>query len=128
MALGLCFALVAGSAVDAFAAAGRPEAAICLVCHVEEGTNAAEPVRATRTHEGREYHFCSDRCADRFEKDPARYLAAARVGMTAVADSAAGPGSAAGPDSAAGPGSAAAPPDSGASAGTIFPRLSTAPT
>ena len=50
-----------------------PQEALCPVCHVDEGTNHPEPVKATRTHEGREFHFCSERCAGIFEKNPSRY-------------------------------------------------------
>ena len=79
----------AAAVVAAFAAApawcATPEEALCAVCHVDEGTNHPEPVRATRTHEGREFHFCSERCAGIFEKNPARYRS---VPATAPVDTA----------------------------------------
>jgi YHS domain-containing protein len=55
------------------AMASAPAEALCPVCHVDEGTTAPEPVRASRTHEGKEFHFCSERCAKVFEGNPARY-------------------------------------------------------
>ena len=73
VAAALVFALLA-AAPSAWCA--TPKEALCAVCHVDEGTNAPEPVRATRTHEGREFHFCSERCASVFEKNPSRYLGA----------------------------------------------------
>jgi len=48
--------------------------AICHVCHVREGTAHPEPVRATRTHEGVEYGFCSEKCAREFAADPVAFL------------------------------------------------------
>ena len=98
LAAGLSLVSVTGLVRAALAEATTPATALCLVCHVEEGTNTPETVRATRRHEGVEYHFCSERCASRFEKDPAKYIAAAPA------------------------------PDSTAAGGMLFPRFSTAPT
>jgi YHS domain-containing protein len=60
------------------------ERALCIVCHVEEGTTARETVHATRVHQGRAYRFCSDRCAGVFDRDPEKYV---RAMQTAPADS-----------------------------------------
>jgi YHS domain-containing protein len=59
------------------ALAERPERALCIVCRVEEGTTDPEEVRAVREHGGREYTFCSDRCAKKFDETPHRYIDAA---------------------------------------------------
>jgi YHS domain-containing protein len=75
-----CVALVLAATLILAASpamASTPAEALCPVCHVDEGTTAAEPVRASRTHEGREFHFCSERCAKEFERNPARYRSAA---------------------------------------------------
>ncbi|HKQ19577.1 MAG TPA: hypothetical protein VJW75_07495, partial [Candidatus Eisenbacteria bacterium] len=53
----------------AFADTEAPERALCVVCQVDEGAIAPEPVRATRTHGEHTIHFCSERCARIFEKD-----------------------------------------------------------
>jgi len=46
----------------------------CLVCEVLHGEAEDDPVRAKRTHAGREYGFCSENCAKRFAEDPLAYL------------------------------------------------------
>ena len=61
-------------AAPAFADNEAPERALCVVCQVDEGAIAPEPVRATRTHGEHTIHFCSERCARIFEKDPHKYL------------------------------------------------------
>jgi len=48
--------------------------ALCVVCAVKEGATAVEPVKATRTYEGREYSFCSAACARAFDAEPAAYV------------------------------------------------------
>jgi len=85
----LTLALLVAPVAPAFAEEAI-ERALCVVCQVDEGGTVAEPVRATRKHGDRVVHFCSDRCARIFEKDPHRYLAAL---------DAAGPASGAGSDS-----------------------------
>lgn len=67
LALGLGLATLA-----AHPAAARE--ALCLVCQVKEGATHLEPVRATRTHEGAEYGFCSESCAEEFMTDPLAYV------------------------------------------------------
>ncbi len=100
--------LAASGAAGASEPAGMVEPAaeaLCSVCFVEEGTTGPEGVRATRSHGGVEYRFCSDRCAEKFEKEPSRYIEAltGHEADAAVTDS---------------------PPISG----MVFPRTSTAPT
>ena len=51
-----------------------PTKAICLVCQVKHGEAEEEPVKAVRTYEGKEYGFCSEKCAKEFEAEPAAYL------------------------------------------------------
>jgi YHS domain-containing protein/uncharacterized membrane protein YraQ (UPF0718 family) len=41
---------------------------------------------ASATFEGHSYHFCSERCSERFEADPARFLKAAPAGHDRVAE------------------------------------------
>jgi thiol-disulfide isomerase/thioredoxin len=54
--------------------AGTPATAICVVCQVKEGSTEPEPVKASRTHQGKTYGFCSEKCAKEFDADPAAYL------------------------------------------------------
>lgn len=58
------------------ATASAPRSALCLVCAAKEGATEAEPVKATRTWEGREYGFCSAACAKAFDADPAAFVPA----------------------------------------------------
>jgi cytochrome c biogenesis protein CcmG/thiol:disulfide interchange protein DsbE len=62
----------AGPAIPAADAA--PAQGMCLVCKVTHGVAEAEPVKAVREHEGKEYGFCSEKCAKAFDADPAAYL------------------------------------------------------
>ena len=62
---GLLIAPIAGAA---------PEKAICLVCKVLHGEAEEEPVKAVRTHAGKEYFFCSEKCANQFALEPASFL------------------------------------------------------
>ena len=59
---------------------GAPDAAektaLCPVCKVMKGEAEEEAVKAVRTHEGREYGFCSEKCAKDFMLDPAAYVPA----------------------------------------------------
>ncbi|MEQ1831822.1 MAG: redoxin domain-containing protein [Candidatus Eisenbacteria bacterium] len=41
---------------------------------MKHGEAEAEPVKATRTHEGADYGFCSEACAKEFAADPLAYL------------------------------------------------------
>jgi thiol-disulfide isomerase/thioredoxin len=69
-ALALLIAAGVGIGKTAFA----EEKASCLVCQVKEGARDAEIVKAWRTHEGVRYGFCSARCANEFDAEPAAYL------------------------------------------------------
>lgn len=51
-----------------------PSKGLCLVCQVTSGEAEEEPVRATWIHEGKEYGFCSEKCARAFEADPIAYV------------------------------------------------------
>ena len=66
--------LVAGVLALPGAAAAAPAKGTCLVCKVTNGEAEEEPIRAHRTHEGREYDFCSEKCARAFTADPAAYV------------------------------------------------------
>ena len=55
-------------------AVAAPAKALCLVCKVKHGEAEEEPVRAVRTHAGVEYGFCSEKCAQEFDADPAAYI------------------------------------------------------
>jgi len=55
-------------------ASAAPAKASCPVCVVMKGESEAEPVKAVRTWEGREYHFCSEKCAKSFESDPVAFV------------------------------------------------------
>lgn len=66
--------LLALSFLAAPAFAETPDAALCVVCQVDEGATAPETVRATRKHGEHTVYFCSERCARIFEKNPHRYL------------------------------------------------------
>ena len=70
----LVAALLLASGMPAHFANAAPESALCLVCKVTEGATEEEPVKAVRTYEGKEYFFCSEKCAKAFTADPAAYL------------------------------------------------------
>ncbi|NOT33026.1 MAG: redoxin domain-containing protein [Candidatus Eisenbacteria bacterium] len=70
----MSLALSIGPALHVAPASAAPSKGICLVCKVTSGESEEEPVKAVRKHEGREYGFCSERCAEAFEADPAAYI------------------------------------------------------
>ena len=70
----LIAAVLSISAVMAHPVSAAPAKAVCLVCKTMEGTAEEEPVKAVRTFEGKEYGFCSEKCAKAFMADPAAYL------------------------------------------------------
>ena len=72
----LAVLLVAGltPALSGGSVAAAPAKAVCLVCKVTKGEAEEEPVKAVRQHEGKEYGFCSEKCAKAFLEDPAAYL------------------------------------------------------
>ena len=51
-----------------------PTEAICAVCRVTEGATKPEKVAATSEHQKATYHFCSKKCKEEFDADPAAYL------------------------------------------------------
>jgi len=55
-------------------ALAAPKQAVCVVCQLHSGEAELEDVKATRTHEGREYGFCSLKCAKTFDADPAAFV------------------------------------------------------
>jgi peroxiredoxin len=65
--------LLASLAAHPVAAAPSGKA-VCLVCKVTRGEAEEEPVKATRSHEGQEYGFCSEKCAKAFAVDPLAYV------------------------------------------------------
>jgi peroxiredoxin/YHS domain-containing protein len=65
-------AVLGGLAVEPASAAGRK--GMCLVCKVTHGEAEEEEVKAVRTHEGRVYGFCSEKCAKAFDADAAAYI------------------------------------------------------
>jgi len=56
------------------AVSAAPSKAVCVVCQVKEGAREEEAVKATRTHDGVEYYFCSEKCAKAFDADPVAYV------------------------------------------------------
>lgn len=54
--------------------AAASDKAACLVCKVTKGETGEEEVKALRAHDGKQYGFCSEKCAKAFEVDPAAYL------------------------------------------------------
>jgi thiol-disulfide isomerase/thioredoxin len=68
LSLGLLLATGSGSA-----AGEAPERAVCRVCEVRGAGHGAEKVVATRPFEGRDYPFCSEKCAEAFDGFPDGY-------------------------------------------------------
>ena len=52
----------------------NPESATDPVCGMTVPLNAGKPVH---THDGADYHFCSQKCHDRFVADPVRFITGA---------------------------------------------------
>jgi peroxiredoxin/YHS domain-containing protein len=67
---GLLLMAGAASAEPAIAAVKK---AVCVVCYVTKGETEQEEVKAARTHDAKEYAFCSEKCAKAFDADPAAY-------------------------------------------------------
>jgi thiol-disulfide isomerase/thioredoxin len=53
---------------------GSRKMAMCSVCRVNHGETKPEEVKATRTWNGTEYGFCSEKCAETFDADPAAFV------------------------------------------------------
>jgi thiol-disulfide isomerase/thioredoxin len=67
--LTMCALLFAAGAARAEA----PEKALCVVCAVN-GETELEKVAATREYQGSTYYFCSQKCAETFDANPAVYV------------------------------------------------------
>ena len=70
----LVAALLLVATVTPHSVLAAPAKGKCLVCMVKEGTAEEEPIKAVRTYEGKEYGFCSEKCAKAFSADPVAYL------------------------------------------------------
>ncbi len=57
------------------AAASAPARASCVVCAVMHGEAEAEPVRASSRWNERDYFFCSAKCKQAFDAEPAAFTA-----------------------------------------------------
>src|SRR5512145_2088267 len=55
------------------ALADAPEKALCVVC-ASNGETELEKVAATRVYQGQTYYFCSTKCAETFDAEPAAYV------------------------------------------------------
>lgn len=69
----LALVLVHLVVIVAGAEEATPDKAICRTCQVRGATHGEEDVVASRYHDGRDYHFCSDDCAKAFDAFPAAY-------------------------------------------------------
>lgn len=85
-------AILAASLLGAAAAAvADPGPEVCRTCAIRGSGHGPEKVAATRSHEGREYAFCSVACAEAFDAFPEGYAvhpiprAAPRVTLTTTA-------------------------------------------
>ena len=67
-------AVLATSAAPIHRVAAAPAKAVCLVCKTMEGKAEEEPVKAVRSFDGKEYGFCSEKCAKTFMANPAAYV------------------------------------------------------
>jgi peroxiredoxin/YHS domain-containing protein len=69
-------AVIAGEASGGKSNAARKAKSegVCLVCKVLHGEAEPEAVVAVRTYEGVEYGFCSKKCAQAFDADPAAFV------------------------------------------------------
>ena len=50
------------------------EKAMCRVCLVMHGETEPEEIKVTRSYQGVTYGFCSEKCAQAFDADPAAYV------------------------------------------------------
>ena len=73
----ICLLLVASVAL-----ADPPEKALCVVC-AANGETELEKVEATRDYNGTTYYFCSKKCADTFDANPAAYVLTESAAPTA---------------------------------------------
>jgi len=54
--------------------AQTPKEAICAVCRITEGATKPEKVVATSEYQKVTHYFCSQKCKEEFDADPAAYL------------------------------------------------------
>jgi len=66
-------ALLAVGVVTAGLAAAAKQG-VCLVCQVTKGEAEEEALKVVRSYDGKEYGFCSEKCAKAFDADPVAYL------------------------------------------------------
>lgn len=74
LGVALAALMVMAGALGLAAPATAAKMAMCRVCVVNHGEGAPEEVKATRTHQDKEYGFCSEKCAQLFDADPAAYV------------------------------------------------------
>ena len=67
------FVMIGLLLIAAVALAETPEKALCVVC-AANGETELEKVQATREYNGKAYYFCSKKCADTFDANPAAYV------------------------------------------------------
>ncbi len=65
---------VLGMLATPLAAHAATKMAVCVVCQVRGGETEPEEVKATRMYEGKEYGFCSPKCATAFDADPVAFV------------------------------------------------------
>ena len=70
-ALGLALLVIGTSMSIASEALAK---AMCVVCQVKHGESEPEDVKAVRSYQGKEYSFCSEKCAKEFDADPAAFV------------------------------------------------------
>ncbi|HEU4929762.1 MAG TPA: redoxin domain-containing protein [Candidatus Krumholzibacteria bacterium] len=80
--------MICGLLVATVSPAETPEKALCVVC-AANGETELEKVEATREYKGATYYFCSKKCAETFDANPAAYVldetAAPRASWTTTA-------------------------------------------
>jgi thiol-disulfide isomerase/thioredoxin len=74
LTIAMCMLATMALGAAAAALAEAPAEALCPVCRLMSGEEHVEKVRATRTHEGVTYGFCSDDCAKQFDLDPVAFV------------------------------------------------------
>jgi len=65
---------IAGMLINFAAMAQTPKTAICAVCKITEGATEPEKVTASSEYQGAKHYFCSQKCKEEFDADPAAYL------------------------------------------------------
>ena len=72
--LATLFVAAVVSSLPAGGIAAAAEKGVCPVCKVSRGEEDEEPIKAVRMYDGKQYGFCSEKCAKAFAADPAAYL------------------------------------------------------